>query len=363
MRGFGVLKRLTIFGFTVSCIPAVDPGYIGAQECGRCHAAQFAQQKASGHARALFTASEHPLAASFVRSATLLRKPNYQFRFRRSSHEIRIWAADEKDEMDIPVEWAFGAGEQAVSFVTRVNPDWYLEHYFSYYPGAQSFAPTPGQKELPAGTLPLAMGLLYKTLDPETGIVACFRCHSTGPVSIGAGNEIRPAELGVRCEACHGAGEHHRDAAALGQMPKAGSSIRNPKRMTAPEVNQFCGNCHRPPPAPGVAIDWDNAWNVRHQPVYLSQSGCFRKSAGALSCLTCHDPHEGLRKSGDAYYNGACRSCHNQAKRPPRAACVAGKSSNCTGCHMPRVSPQAYLRFTNHWIGIYAEGSKLKPLR
>jgi hypothetical protein len=28
---------------------------------------------------------------------------------------------------------------------------------------------------------------------------------------------------------------------------------------------------------------------------------------------------------------------------------------------MPRVSPQAGLRFTNHWIGVYAAGAKLKP--
>jgi hypothetical protein len=30
---------------------------------------------------------------------------------------------------------------------------------------------------------------------------------------------------------------------------------------------------------------------------------------------------------------------------------------------MPLVSPQAPLRFTNHWIGIYRSGAKLKPLR
>jgi hypothetical protein len=30
---------------------------------------------------------------------------------------------------------------------------------------------------------------------------------------------------------------------------------------------------------------------------------------------------------------------------------------------MPKVSPRAPLRFTNHWIGIYREGFPLRPRR
>jgi hypothetical protein len=30
---------------------------------------------------------------------------------------------------------------------------------------------------------------------------------------------------------------------------------------------------------------------------------------------------------------------------------------------MPLVSPQPALRFTNHWIGVYRAGAKLKPIR
>jgi hypothetical protein len=124
--------------------------------------------------------------------------------------------------------------------------------------------------------------------------------------------------------------------------------------MSAPDLNEFCGRCHRPPAASGVAIDWNYAWNVRHQPIYLSESACFRKSQGALSCLTCHQPHEPLERDPQRY-NRVCASCH-------RAAHAASASkSNCVDCHMPRVSPQPPLRFTNHWIGVYPEGAKLKP--
>jgi len=89
----------------------------------------------------------------------------------------------------------------------------------------------------------------------------------------------------VRCEACHGPGSLPVEAASLGQAERAKRLIQNPGRMFASDLNQFCGNCHRAP-QDGPLSNWSKAWNVRHQPIYLSQSACFLKSNGALSCLT-----------------------------------------------------------------------------
>ena len=330
--------------------------YVRAPACAACHPKQHAAHARSGHAGALWRAAEHPLADSVVGGSGGVRKPNYRFQFLRGDGGVRVRASDGADVVDIPVEWAFGAGVQAVTFVTRVNEEWYLEHYLSYYPATRQLAATPGQEAAPADTLQRAMGVLYKTLDPEAGIVGCFECHSTGPLGTGPGGEIRPAELGVRCEACHGPGEAHVKAA--GRAP-----MRNSGRMTAAELNEFCGKCHRPPAAKGVKIDWNYAWNVRHQPVYLSQSACFRKSNGALSCLSCHDPHGPLRRNDAAYYDARCGGCHNAKTRPPKPVCLKRQPADCADCHMPSVAPQAGLRFTNHWIGLYGEGAKLKPVR
>jgi hypothetical protein len=246
-----------------------------------------------------------------------------------------------------------------VTFVTRIDRDWYLEHSLSYYAGLRAMGPTPGQQQAPA-SLKLAMGLPYKTNDPKTGVVGCLECHSTGPVSESATAGLDPREPGVHCEACHGPGGDHRDAAARGE-PSRGA-IGNPNRLSAVDLNQFCGTCHRPPAADSNSIQWKEAWNVRHQPLYLDQSACFRKSDGALSCLTCHEPHQSLRRDA-AFYDRKCADCHNEQLRPPKPVCVADSPSDCTACHMPRVSPQAALRFTNHWIGIYESGSRLKPKR
>lgn len=336
-------------------------GYAGAETCGGCHPQQFALTAASGHAASLHPAADHPLASSFASQEWLVRAPEYRLRFRRVGEQIRAEGSDANNTMDIPVDWAFGAGDQAVTFVTRVNADWYLEHYQSYYAALGTMAPTAGHQQLRPQELPEAMGLLYKTLDPQAGILGCFECHSTGPVAIGPEQRLQPAEAGVRCEACHGPGQQHVAAAKAGETAGARQVIQNPARLEAAEVNQFCGRCHRPPASDGVTIDWNYSWNVRHQPVYLSQSRCFTQSQGALSCFTCHEPHEPLRRDAPVF-NGRCSECHDgTAAQIPAQPCLADQPSNCVDCHMPRVTPQPPLRFTNHWIGVYREGAKLKP--
>lgn len=258
--------------------------YTGAQACGVCHPAQFKTQSASAHARALSRAEP---------------------------------------------EWAFGAGVQAITYVSQVDPETYVEHGLSYYASTKAKALTPGHRD--------ANGVRYRTFDPGAQILRCFRCHSTGNLALGEVQRIVPAEMGVRCESCHGPGADH-------------SKILNPRKsLNAAGLNDLCGNCHRMPPAAGEDTDWTNAWNVRHQPVYLSQSECFRRSEGRLSCLTCHDPH------GAQPVKASCQECH---AKPRHRAAVAG---TCIGCHMPKVRPQANLAFANHWIGVYVAGNPLRP--
>jgi predicted CXXCH cytochrome family protein len=228
-----------------------------------------------------------------------------------------------------------------------VNKDWYVEHYASYYPAIRNWAATPGQDAIAATSLVEAAGLIYKIADPQSGIAGCFECHSTGPVSFTPDGEVRLTEQGVHCESCHGPGAAH-------AKDPAHARPTNPAKLSAAGLNEFCGRCHRPPAAANAAIDWSFSWNIRHQPVYLSESQCFKKSRGALTCLTCHDPHETAGTAQLAGYNRRCLGCHPKA---------AAKPANCVDCHMPRVSPQPPLRFSNHWIGIYRGSSKLKPER
>jgi hypothetical protein len=336
-------------------------GYVGAARCAECHPAQFASQSQSEHAHALAPSSAHRLRSEFPTGRRYLRAGRYQFEFNREGEafELRAWDADQEARMGL--DWAFGAGTQAVTFVTRANAGAYLEMALSYYPASRTFGTTPGQEPMGLGSLATALGRLYASNSAEFGIRNCFGCHSTGPVALRSEGELVPLTPGIQCESCHGPGAEHVTAASQGNRAKLIQPIRDLRQMSASGLNQFCGSCHRLPAPSGIEIDWNVSWNVRHQPVYLSQSLCFRQSRGTLSCLTCHGPHDSLVQN-DGYYDAKCRDCHTTTLRKPASACGSVAAANCIDCHMPRVSPQSNLRFTNHWIGVYGEGAKLKPI-
>jgi hypothetical protein len=285
--------------------------------------------------------------------------PRYEFVQTGKGFAVHIVSGDQ--QKTIPIQWGFGAGDQAVTFVSQLDEDSYVEHRFSFYARSGSLDLTPGHQSKAKTGYPDSAGVVYKTFDPETQIMRCFQCHSTGRLSLGPDMEIEPAESGVRCEACHGPGRAHVSAIRAGDLAAARKAIQNPGRMTAKVQNEFCGECHRKPQQGERATNWNDPWNTRHQPLYLAESACFRESDGRLTCLICHDPHDPLRRNDAAFYNGRCASCHGGKPHP--ALATETSTDNCIGCHMPAVTPREHLQFTNHWIGVYRAGLPLKPMR
>jgi tetratricopeptide (TPR) repeat protein len=283
-----------------------NAGYIGSAACKGCHSSQFESQSQSGHAHALRRAA-----------------PSDPGPGRRA-------------------QWAFGAGAKATTWVSQTSEDSIAEHGLTYYASTKSLALTPGHAT--------SADRIYRTFDPVATALRCFRCHSTGPVTLARKMQVQPGETGVRCEACHGPGRAHAES-------DGAVAIQNPKRMTAIRINTLCGACHREASALDDGTDWSNPWNVRHQPSYLHRAACFRNSQGALSCLTCHDPHQPLKTTAAAY-DAKCVSCH-----PGVTHTAPVVSRSCSGCHMPQVPAGKDLKFTNHWIGIYDAGRNLIPSR
>ena len=87
-----------------------------------------------------------------------------------------------------PGEWAFGAGDQAITFVSRIDAGHYREEGRSWYRQTNGFGPTPGAAT-PAGTT-------YRIFDPSGAILNCFSCHSTGPLTLAADESLVPTRVG-----------------------------------------------------------------------------------------------------------------------------------------------------------------------
>ena len=290
-----------IFCLIPVVLAAGPADYVGAETCRPCHAANFASQSNSSHAHALA----------------------------RSSPDQRG-------------DWAFGAGLQAITFVTKVDRESYREDGLSWYRSLNGYAITPGQHN--------ERGVVFRTFDPAARILTCFACHSTGPLSLGKEDEVIPQELGVRCEVCHGPGAAH-------VHDPAHSRLRTPAQLTGVSMNRFCGQCHRTDAETGEELaDLRDPRNAKDQPLRLSASACFLRGSGRLNCITCHSPHQQLDRNASSY-DVRCHACHANAVHRQQ---VAGQA--CVSCHMPRIPDGPNLSFANHRIAVYSPGNPLLPV-
>ncbi|MEI9974020.1 MAG: multiheme c-type cytochrome [Ignavibacteriota bacterium] len=298
----GKMRILALFALCAipSALAAGAGDYVGSDACRPCHAANFASQSATSHARALARSTATQLG-----------------------------------------DWAFGAGLQAITFLTRIDGESYREDGLSWFRSLNGYAATPGH--------PDEKGIVFRTFDPAARILTCFACHSTGPVTIGKDEEVIPHELGVRCEVCHGPGASHvRDATH--------NRLRTPAQLSASAMNRFCGQCHRIDSESGEELtDLGDFRNARDQPVRLAASACFVRSNGRLNCITCHDPHRQVEQNAESY-DLKCRNCHANPKHRQQVTAQA-----CVTCHMPAIPNGPHLAFANHRIAVYAAGNPLVP--
>lgn len=354
------VRRLGFLAILAVPASPQEPAYVGAAVCAPCHPRQYESQGGGGHALTLHRTEEHPLFDRFQPRQPLRLEPRYRFVYSRHDGGFRVAADDGEYLLDLPLEWAFGAGAHGVTFVSQSDERHYVEHTFSFYPTVDGLAVTTGHESLRPETLHQAVGLAYRAT--ADGIGRCFACHSTGGISFDRSGEVRVQEHGVRCEACHGAGTGHIQALAADEQAAARLAIDNPKRRSPSELNAFCGDCHRRPQTPSVDFYYREAWNVRHQPPYLARSRCFVASTD-LSCLSCHDPHRNVRREEPPFYRDKCLGCHLVGDPRPVSACGSVEQSDCVECHMPEVRVGDHLAFRNHWIGVFTGSDKIIPSR
>ena len=160
--------------------------------------------------------------------------------------------------------------------------------------------------------------------------------------------------LGISCEACHnGCANHVENEEVLPSFfPRsphvvvAGESPHEVWSRNDTNVNWICSRCHtggRKRYAAGIST-WnstelsDAARGSCYDPVAAKQHGM-----NHLTCVHCHDPHEGIGQQWSrtrAEDNASCTDCHSQFKQRDVLTAhthhqAESSGSDCMNCHMP----------------------------
>ncbi len=227
----------------------------------------------------------------------------------------------------------------------------------------------------------------------------CMECHATFAEKISGEKEV-PEEfdkgrmiLGIDCERCHGPSAKHVEYQEENPLEKLGRFVINPSSFTRKQSLDLCSLCHRTGmkektpsftfTAGNKLADYFNIDTSEHiganidvhgnQYGLLAESKCFKNSS-TLTCVTCHNTHES-QVGETATFSQKCISCHND-QHPGAILCKVKNAkddvikSNCTSCHMPKLSSKAIAvvlkgeqkitpaMIHTHLIKVYPEESK-----
>lgn len=272
------------------------------------------------------------------------------------------------------IDYVMGSGNHARSYLHRTSRKTLIELPLAWYAEKGGYwAMNPGYDQ------PDQQGFRRQIA------YDCMFCHNAYP-EIPAGNEgPRSAPVystiptGIDCQRCHGPGEKHASLARRGApVAEIRSAIVNPARLSPQRQMEVCMQCHlettsSPLPAsivryergpfsyrPGEPLGefmlyFDHAPGTGHDDKFeidgsayrLRKSECFRKSNGALTCTTCHNPHGATRD-----VRTVCLSCHAAAMTAMKGDGRHTKGADCIGCHMPkrRTDDLVHVVMTDHWI-------------
>ena len=149
-------------------------------------------------------------------------------------------------------------------------------------------------------------------------------------------------------------------------FPTQRSSTRHPPRPQA-VTQKRCNNCHILDPRYRQGDREKPGW-VRSQGAGWTWSRCNTESGGAFGCVTCHDPHKGVRSTTTAQYEAKCLACHSATTVQPAGGpgpvaktstgprprvCSVDPAKGCIKCHMPGVRmDSSHREMTDHYIRI-----------
>jgi tetratricopeptide (TPR) repeat protein len=344
-----------------------EPGpYAGEARCAECHPEIAAAQGASRHASTLVRGADLAKIPYPAGPISDTDDPSVVHRFRREGDAIRFESEEGGAIRSAVVAYAFGSPDHYVSLVGPSDQGReYILRLSRYATATDSgWVRTTGHSaDGPGGRDDLG-----KPLDGPDALYNCLFCHATTPRAVLDGTGPAARDRAIGCERCHGPGGLHIKAIRARLTDLA---IVNPANAPPEGRLRLCGQCHGHHLASASSSSpprTDPYW-IRFQGTTLTWSRCYTESAGALDCMTCHDPHHDSKRT-EAEQVAACLNCHapapggdgvgpgpaaGPAGRVTRgASCPINPSRGCIGCHMPPFeSAPLHATFTDHFIRVH----------
>lgn len=363
--------------------------YVGSDACRTCHEDRHATFRHTGMGRSMAPVDlgREPPDGAVAHPASGRR-----YQVRRKDGQLwhrELLLSDDPQEIvlaEYPLKYVIGSGRHSLTYVAEAE-GFLIESPVTWFRSRQAWGMSPGYDNPHQAGFERAVG------------EGCLVCHAGRADAVdGSLHRMTVAEPAIGCERCHGPGSLHaeRHAGRKPQSDRKGAevdhTIVNPSRLSRELTEAICQQCHlrsnativargRKPTdfRPGLPLqDFRQdytldvpgaAMTVTGHVDQMHQSRCYQKST-ALTCLSCHDPHEqatmasgasARSEKGVAHYRAVCVGCHEpqQCKVEPRVRQMERPDNSCVHCHMPTAPTEiVHLAFTHHRIGIHRKGQE-----